>query len=35
VKGEALGSAKTEAPVNVIVGVRVLMGGGWGGEDHM
>jgi len=33
VEGEALGPAKTESPVNVIVGGRVIMGGGWGG-DH-
>jgi len=32
VEGEALGPAKTEPPVNVIVGGRVVMGGGWGGE---
>jgi len=32
VEGEALGPAKTEPPVNVIVGGRVAMGGGWGGE---
>jgi len=32
VEGEALGPAKTELPVNVIVGQRVVMGGGWGGE---
>jgi len=32
VEGEALGPAKTESPVNVIVGVRAVMGGGWGGE---
>jgi len=31
-EGEALGPAKTEPPVNVIVGERVAMGGGWGGE---
>jgi len=29
---EALGPAKTEPPVNVIVGGRVVMGEGWGGE---
>jgi len=28
VEGEALGPAKTEAPVNVIVGGRAVMGGG-------
>jgi len=27
VEGEALGPAKTEAPVNVIVGGRAVMGG--------
>jgi len=32
VEGEALGPAKTELPVNVIVGGRVVIGGGWGGE---
>jgi len=32
VEGKALGPAKTEPPVNVIVGGRVVMGGGWGGE---
>jgi len=32
VEGEALGPAKTEPPVNVIVGGRAVMGGGWGGE---
>jgi len=32
VEGEALGPAKTEPPVNVIVGGRVVMGGGWGRE---
>jgi len=31
VEGEALGPAKTEPPVNVIVGGRAVMGG-WGGE---
>jgi len=35
VEGEALGPAKTEPPVNVIVGGRVEMGGGWGGETNM
>jgi len=35
VEREALGPAKTEPPLNVIVGVRVLMGGGWGGEAHI
>jgi len=33
VEGEAaLGPAKTESPVNVIVWGRVVMGGGWGWE---
>jgi len=32
VEGEALGPAKTEPPVNVTVGGRAVMGGGWGGE---
>jgi len=32
VEGETLGPAKTEPPVNVIVGGRVVMEGGWGGE---
>jgi len=32
VEGEALGPAKTEPPVNVIVGGRAARGGGWGGE---
>jgi len=32
VEGEALGPAKTEHLVNVIVGGRAVMGGGWGGE---
>jgi len=32
VEGEALGPAKTELPVNMIVGSRAVMGGGWGGE---
>jgi len=31
-EGEALGPAKTEPPVNVIVGGRVVMRGRWGGE---
>jgi len=30
VEGEALGPAKTESPVNVIVGRRVVMGGRMG-----
>jgi len=34
VEGEALGPAKTEPPVNVIVGGRAAMGGGWGGEHR-
>jgi len=32
VEGEVLGPAKTEPPVNVIVGERVLMEGRWGAE---
>jgi len=32
VEGEALGPAKTEPPVNMIVVRRAVMGGGWGGE---
>jgi len=32
VEGEALGPAKTEPPVNVIVGGRAVMGRGWGGQ---
>jgi len=32
VEGEALGPAKTEPPVNVIVGGKAIMGGVWGGE---
>jgi len=32
VEGEALGPAKSEPPVNVIVGRRAVMGGGWEGE---
>jgi len=35
VEGEALRPAKTEPPVNVIAGGRVVMGGGWGGEHHI
>jgi len=27
--------SKTEPPVNVIVGGRVVMVGGWGGEAHI
>jgi len=34
VEGEAIGPAKTEPPVNVIVGRRVVMGGRWGGEQR-
>jgi len=34
VAGEALGAAKTEPPVNVIIGGRLVMGRGWGGEAH-
>jgi len=33
VEGEALGPAKTEPPMNMIVGGRAVMGGGWG-EEH-
>jgi len=32
-EGEALGPAKTELPMNVIVVGKVAMGGGWGGEN--
>jgi len=32
VEGEALGPAKTEMSVNIIVVRRAVMGGGWGGE---
>jgi len=32
VEGDSLGPVKTEPPVNVILGERVVMGGGWGGE---
>jgi len=32
VEGEALGPAKTEPPVNVIIGGRAVMGEGWRGE---
>lgn len=32
IKGEALGPAKSEPTVKGIVGGRVAMGGGWGGE---
>jgi len=32
VEGEALDPAKTEPPVNVIVGGRAVMRGGWGRE---
>jgi len=31
VEGDALGPAKTEPRVNVIVGGRAVIGGGWGG----
>jgi len=34
VEGEALGPAKTEPPVNVIVGGSAAMGEGWGGEHQ-
>jgi len=32
VEGEALGPAKAEPPVNVILVGRAVMGGGWGRE---
>jgi len=35
VVGEALGPPKTEPPVNVIVGGRVVVGREWGGEAHI
>jgi len=35
VEGEAFGPAKTEHLVNMIVGWRVILGGGWGGEAHI
>jgi len=35
VEGEVLCPSSTESPVNVIVGGRVVMGGGWGGEAHI
>jgi len=35
VEGEALGPAKTEPPVNVIVAGRAVMGEGWGREAHI
>jgi len=35
VEGEALGPAKTEHLMNVIVGGRVVLGGGRGGEAHI
>jgi len=35
VEGEALGPAKTEPPVNVFVGGRVVMGEEWGEEAHI
>jgi len=34
VEGDALGPAKTEPPLNGIVGGRVVMGGEWGGEHQ-
>jgi len=33
VEGEAVGPAKTEPPVNLIVGEGMVMGRGWGGEQ--
>jgi len=35
VEGDALGLAKTEHLVNMIVAGRVAMGGGWGREAHI
>jgi len=35
VEREGLGPAKTEPPVNVIVGGRMVTEGGWGGEAHI
>jgi len=35
VEGEALGPAKTEHLVNMIVRRRVVMWGGWGGEARI
>jgi len=35
VEGEALVPVKTEPTVNEIVGGRVVMRGGWGGEVHI
>jgi len=32
VEGETLGPAKARPSLNVIVGRRAVMGGGWGGE---
>jgi len=34
VEGKALGPAKAGPPVNGIVGGRMVMGGGWGGEHQ-
>jgi len=34
-EGEALGPPKTEHLLNLIVGGRVVMGGGWGGEAYI
>jgi len=34
VEQDALGPAMTEPPVNVIVGGKAAMGGGWGCEHH-
>jgi len=34
VEGEALGLAMTGPPVNVTVGQRAVMGGGWEGNTH-
>jgi len=35
VEGESLGPAKTQPPVNRIVGGRAIRGGGWGGNTHI
>jgi len=35
VAGEALDPAKTEPPVNVIFGGRLVIGRGWGGKVHI
>jgi len=35
VEGEALGPAKTEPPVNRILGGSAVIGGGWGRETPM